>query len=213
MTSTNPTGDDQVVGEPTGRIHVRVPRGSASVGRLQITRGLDDVKIQADRRLDDLLDVRSMWRAPRVTADGGDLTLAYSRFRRAMPGTDWITLNTSVPWDISVQGGVRHVGADLSLVKLRSLRISRGASRLVLILGKPEGIVDLDLRSADRLTIRRPENTQVRVHIAKGASQVAIDDQTFQAIGGDTVLTTGPILANAYNLRVHGARRLRVNTI
>jgi hypothetical protein len=40
-----------------------------------------------------------------------------------------------------------------------------------------------------------------------------VDDQTYGAIGGNTVLTTGPVLRNFYNLTLHAARRLRVTSL
>lgn len=211
MTSTTPEGHDQRVGAPDAVPRTRIPLDAASVGHLRIKRGLDGARLIADPRLGDLLHGSWRW-APKVAADGGVVTLTYPRFRMARWGTDEITLNGTVPWDISVEGGVRRVAADLRGLKLRSLRVDGGASGLVLVLGKPDGEVQLDLRSADRVTIRRPENSQVRVRIARGATQVAIDDQTYGAIGGETVLSTGPIVRNAYLLNVTGARRLRVTT-
>jgi hypothetical protein len=190
----------------------RVPRGDVEAGHLRIERGLDGARIATDPRLGDLLHGAWKW-APKVGVEGGEVTLTYPRFRLARLGTDDITLNASVPWDISIQGGVRRVSADLRGLKLRSLEVDGGASRLVLLLGKPDGDVQLDLKSADGVTVRRPENTEVRVRVAKGASQVMVDDQTYGAIGGDTVITTGPVVRNAYYLNVIGARRLRVTTL
>ena len=63
------------------------------------------------------------------------------------------------------------------------------------------------------MTIRRPENTQVRIQVTRGAAQVVVDDQTYGAIGGETVLTTGPVVSNSYYVKVSAARRLRVTTI
>jgi hypothetical protein len=147
-----------------------------------------------------------------VAADNGDVTLTYSRFRAARWGTDEITLNPTVPWDISVEGGVHRVGADLRGLLLRSFSIQGSASRLALVLGKPDDDVQVDLKSADRVTIRRPQDTQVRVRVVKGAAEVVVDDQRYGAIGGETILTTGPVLRKAYHLTVTGARRLRVTT-
>lgn len=194
------------------RALTKVPRTDADAGKLRIERGLRGAKITTDPRLGDLLHGSWRWK-PKVAAQGGAVTLTYPRFGLARLGTDEITLNASVPWDISIQGGVREVSADLRGLKLRSLRIEGGAAQLVLLLGKPDGDVDIELMAADRVTIRRPENTQVRVHVAKGASQVAVDDQTYGAIGGETVLTTGPIVWKSYRVNVIGARRLRVTTL
>jgi len=190
----------------------RVPRADASEGRLRIERGIDRTTITTDPKLGDLLHGSWKWK-PKVTAEDGVVTLTYPRFRLARQGSDEITLNATVPWDISIHGSVHRLGADLRGLKLRSFSVEGGASRLVLVLGKPDQNVHLDLRSADKVTIRRPRDTQVRVRIAKGATQVSVDDQYYRAIGGETILTTGPIVWNDYHLNVTGARRLRVTTL
>jgi hypothetical protein len=213
MTSITPDGHDRGDGEASPGPRTRIPLGTVSVGRLRIRRGLDGTTITADPKLEDLL--HGWWRRePEVTAEDGVITLTYSRFRRlARWRTDDISLNASVPWDISIQGGVHRVGADLSHLKLRSLTVGGGARRFVLVLGRPDGEVRIDLRSADQVTIRRPATAEVRVKVARGASQVAVDDQTYSAIGGETVVTTGPVLYHFYNVTVDAARRLRVTTI
>jgi hypothetical protein len=190
----------------------KVPRGDVSVGHLVIKRGLERVRITTDPRLGDLLHGSWAW-APKVTVEDGVVTLANPRLRRARWGTDEITLNASVPWDISIHGRVHRVGVDLRGLLLRSFTIDGGASRVALVLGKPDRDVQVDLEAADRVTIRRPEDTQVRLRIAKGASQVAVDDQTYGALGGETVLTTGPVVRNSYHVHVVGARRLRVTRL
>lgn len=203
MTSTNPRGLPRT----------RVPRAEESVGHLRIKRGLDGARIMTDPGLGDLLHGSWRWE-PKVEAEDGVVTLRYPRFRLAQRlGTDEITLNASLPWDISVEGGVHRVVADLRGLKLRSLNIEKGASRLALILGAPDGDVEVNVSAANRLTLRRPADTEVRVHIAKGATEVVVDDQTYGAVGGETTLTTGPVVRNAYYLNLMGARRLRVATL
>ena len=200
-----PTGS----GEPP---LTRVPLDGLAEGRLHIERGLDGATIRCAAGLGDLL--HGSWRsAPEVAVEDGVVTLRYPRFRRARPGGDEITLNAAVPWDISINGRVEHVEADLRGIRLRSLTVKGGVSRSVLLLGRPDQDVRLDLAAVDRLTVRRPQETQVRVRITQGGSQVAVNDQTYSAIGGETILTTGPILRNAYHLEVPAARRLRVTTL
>jgi hypothetical protein len=198
--------------DPEGAPRTKIPLADVSVGHLRIKRGLHRARITTDAKLGDLLHGSWRWK-PKVVADSGVVTLTYPRFRAARWGTDEIVLNPTVPWDISIQGGVHRVGADLRGILLRSVSIEGSASRLALVLGKPDRDVQVDLKSADRVTIRRPQETQVRVRVAKGAAEVVVDDQTYGAIGGETILTTGPVLRNAYHLNVTGARRLRVTTL
>lgn len=198
--------------EPVVAPKTRVALDGATAGHLRIRRGLEAAKLTADPRLGDLLQGSWRW-PPKVDVDGGDVTLTYPRFRLARRvGTDEIAINAAIPWDITVEGSIRRLSADLRALKLRSLRIDGGATGVALVLGKPAGEVPIEVRSADRLTIRRPAYTEVRVTITKGASQVAVDDQTYGAIAGETVLSTGPIVRNAYLITVTAARRLRITT-
>jgi hypothetical protein len=191
----------------------KVPRGESAEARLRIERGLEDATIRTASGLGDLLH-GSWTAAPEVTVDGGAVTLRYPRSRRSRPGGDVITLNAAVPWDITIQGRVHGVEADLRGIRLRSLTVEGGGmSRSVILLGQPDQDVHLDLGAADRVTVRRPQEAQVRVRITGGASQVVIDDQTYRALGGETVLTTGPIVWNDYHLALTAANRLRVTTL
>lgn len=212
LTSAAAASPDPGEGRPATAPTTKVPLAGESAGHLRIKRGLDHARITADPKLPDLL--HGWWRRrPGVAADDGLVTLTYPRFRRARRGTNDITLNASVPWDITVDGGVCDVQADLRLLKLRSLTVEGAVSRVVLVLGKPRGEVPIELRSADRVTIRRPAESQLRIQITGGAAQVVVDDQTYGAIGGNTVLTTGPVLRNAYHVKIAGAHRLRVATL
>lgn len=205
-------GVDPGEGRPTAAPTTEVPLAGESAGHLRIKRGLDHARITTDPKLPDLLHGR--WRSePQVVADDGVVTLTYPRFRVARWGTNEIALNGSIPWDISIDGKVRDVQADLRLLKLRSLVVKGSVSRLVLVLGKPRDEVPIELSSGDRVTIRRPAESQVRIQITGGAAQVVVDDQTYGAIGGNTVLTTGPVLRNAYHVKIAGAHRLRVTTL
>jgi hypothetical protein len=197
---------------PDGHPVTKVPRADVAEGHLHIERGLDGVTIKTAAGLGDLL--HGAWKTPpEVAVEGGSVTLRYPRLRRTRSGGDVITLNAAVPWDISIDGGVHHVEADLRGIKLRSLTVKGRVSRSVLLLGRPDQDVRLDLGATDRLTVRRPPEVQVRVRITKGAAQVAIDDQTYRAIGGETVLATGTILRHDYHLEVPAARRLRITTL
>jgi hypothetical protein len=204
--------DEMTSSDPDGAPPKKIPLGDVSIGHLRIKGGMHRARITTDRIPGDLL--HGSWkRKPKVAAEDGVVTLTYPRFRANRWGTDEITLNPTVPWDISIQGGVHRVGFDLRGLLLRSFSVEGSASRLALILGKPDRDVEVDLKSGDRVTIRRPQETQVRVRVAKGAAEVVVDDQSYGAIGGETILTTGPVLRNSYYLNVIGARRLRVTTL
>jgi hypothetical protein len=214
--AAGPDGEDGDVDEAATAPTTRIPRTTAEVAQLRVERGLVDAKITCQPGLGDLL--HGQWRrAPAIAADDGAVTLTFPRrwFTRWKLGrrSDQIALGASVPWDISIQGGVCRVGADVSGLKLRSFSVAGSASHLTLVLGRPNGEVPINLRSADRLTILRPADVQLRIQVKGGGAQLQIDDQKYGALGGSTVLTTGPVLHNFFNVTVHGVHRFRVTTI
>lgn len=199
--------------DPEGRPLTKIPRADVEVAQLRIEGGLHGASIKTEPGLGDLL--HGSWKkGPKVAAEDGVVTLTYPRFRLdRRRRNDEITLDPTVPWDISMQGGVERVVADLRGLLLRSLTVKGGASRLWIVLGAPDRDVEINITSGDRVTLRRPADTQVRVRIDKGATEVVVDDQTYGAVAGETVLTTGPVVWNSYHLNLVGARRLRIATL
>jgi hypothetical protein len=112
MTSPRAEGDDEA-GEASSGVAgagpvTRIPLDEADAGHLRVTRGLQSARLTVRSDLGDLLHGR--WRRePAITAEGGDVTLTFPRALRLRRGTDEIVLSSTVPWDISVQGGVDQV--------------------------------------------------------------------------------------------------------
>lgn len=65
-------------------------------------------------------------------------------------------------------------------------------SHVTLQLPRPEGTLRFHVSGgASSLSLRRPAAVPARLHIGGGASRVALDDQTFGAMGGPISLETG----------------------
>lgn len=182
-------------GGQTGSRDFSAPLGSATSGRLIFVSGASNVAIHADRTTKELYRARFEGHVPSVGVRGGAVTVRYPRFplfdwlyyRRERPAE--VALNASVPWHIEVRGGASRLAADLTGLKLGSLDLSGGASRVELALPRATGTVSVRvLGGASNLTIRRPEGVAARVHVCGGVTNLAFDEEHFGAIGGEVDL-------------------------
>jgi len=125
--------------DPGGRNGTRnlsAPLGSATGGSLVFVSGASNVTIHADPAMPNLYRARFEDRVPTVAVRGGTVTVRYPGFppfdrfyyRRDPGGT--VALNTSIPWHIEVRDGASRLTADLSGLRLASLDLSGGASRV-----------------------------------------------------------------------------------
>jgi len=196
-----------------GGKHFTAPLGSSRNGRLRFTSGAHRVVVQADLHLRGLYRVRFESRMPMVGVRGGIVTIRYPRF----PNDDWlncrserpaeVTLNAQIPWKIEVRGGVSRLLADLRGLRLGSLRLEGGASRIELALPAPSDTVAvLILGGASNVAIRRPEGVAARLRVGGGATNLRFDDRRVRAAGGDLNLGSRDYdrAANRYDVTVTG---------
>ena len=172
------------------------PLGSAQAGRLEFARGASRVTIKADGGMSDLFRARFEGTVPMMLADAGRVTIEYPR----LSPSEWllpnrraadVELNASVPWELVFGGGVSRLRADLSGLALRSLVIMGGASDLDVLLPQPLGVVHLRVGGgAAKVVLRRPVGVAAAVAIAGGVSKLALDDDQFGAVGGETHLAS-----------------------
>jgi hypothetical protein len=178
--------------------HFAAPLGLSRSGRLRFTNGAHRIIIQADSRLRGLYRARFGDRKPIVEARRGIVTIQYPRF----PGGDWlndrserpaeVALNTGIPWDVEVRGGASRLLADLSRLRLGSLKVAGGARRLEVVLPAPSGIVTVVIiGGASNVAIRRPEGIAARLRVDGGATYLAFDDRHIGAAGGELDLQCG----------------------
>jgi hypothetical protein len=150
---------------------------------------------------------------PKVEARRGIVTIRYPRF----PGGDWLNdrlerpaeveLSASIPWDVEVSGGALRLLADLHGLRLGSLKVADGASRLEVVLPAPSGAVAVAiLGGASNVAIRRPEGVAARLRVDGGATNLTFDDRHIGAAGGELDLQSGDYdgAVDRYNIAVTG---------
>jgi DNA-binding MarR family transcriptional regulator len=163
------------------------PLTAPGSARLEFNRGAAKVTLRADSTLTDLYRARFEGPAPEVTVRGNAVTIQHSRRFRPF---DWraqssdVSLNTGVPWAISIRGGMFKLHADLRGLRVESLQVDGGASEVEVWLPPATGMVPVRLSGgASRVTVHRPLGTAARAYISGGASQLIFDDQRLNAVG------------------------------
>ena len=164
------------------------PLGALDRGRLVFAAGVSRVVIHADPDLEDLYRAHFEGPAPDVREEGGTVTIRYPR--RFNP-LEWrrrsgrVALNAGIPWDIEVRGGASDLAADLAELKLASLEIKGGASKMEVSLPKPEGTVPVRISGgASSISLSHPPRAAARLVVKGGVSKLGFDDQRLGAVGG-----------------------------
>ena len=164
--------------------------GSLNRGRLEFARGAARLTVQGEG-IPELFRARFDRPAPSVSLHEGAVMVRYPRFSLRGWLRPWVrrggqvTLNKDVSWDLSIQGGVAHLDADLRDLQLEALDVRQGASRLDLRLPRPAGVVPVRIGGgASHVRIRRPAGTPARLHISRGVADLTFDKQEFGAVGG-----------------------------
>jgi hypothetical protein len=175
-----------------GGNHFTAPLGSSRSGRLRFTNGAHRVAIRAGSYGGDLYRARFWRRTPEVRVRGGIVTIVYPR----LPAGDWldcrserpaeVEINAGIPWDVEVRGGASRLVADLRGLRLGSLSLEGGASRLEVELPAPPGAVAVViLGGASNVAIRRPAGVVARLRVDGGATNLKFDDRHIGAAGGE----------------------------
>jgi hypothetical protein len=129
---------------------------------------------------------------PDVKSKDGVVTIRYPRRLWMLGGGHGaaeVTLNTTLPWSIAIQGGASDITAELGRLNLAGLEVKGGMSMIRLELPEPSGVVPLRISGgASEITIRRPPGVPAQVHLKGWASQLVFDEQTFSNLGNDVRL-------------------------
>src|SRR5207253_3436305 len=118
-----------------------------------------------------------------------------------------VALNGSILWRLEFPKGVRDLTANLSGLKLRSLEVRGGASRMDLVLGHPVGIVPIRvLGGASDVAIHRPADAPTRFSVWGGVARLAMDAHTVGSMGGPVTLQSPDFdgAADRYDIEVRG---------
>lgn len=207
--------DEQRVGD-----HFIAPLGSAKRGLLRFTGGAHRVVVRADLLVRGLCRAHFGHRMPMVGVQGGVMTIRYPRavddwLDRRSESPAEVALNARIPWDIEVRGGASRLVADLYRLRLGSLDLNGGASRLEMALPIPVGTVAVVINGgANNVTIGRPTGVPARLRVEGGATNLQFDDRSLSAAGGDLDLTSQDYEAAAdrYDIAVTGgANNMRID--
>jgi hypothetical protein len=196
-----------------GSDHFAAQLGASRSGRLRFTNGAHRVVIRAGSHLRGLYRARFGERMPVVEVRGGVVSIRYTR----VASCDWtgnhperpaeVALNAGIPWDVEVRGGASRLLADLSGLRLGSLSVDGGASRLEVVLSDPSGAVSVViLGGASNVAIRRPEGVAARLRVEGGVTNLTFDDRHIGATGGELDLQSGDYdgAADRYDIAVTG---------
>ena len=212
--------DDAGEATSAGAPEASAPLGDILAGRLEFTKGAAKVNIRGDAALGELYRARFDGPAPDVSVHGG--TVVVQQRRRFRP-FDWrtqtadVSLNASVPWDLSLKGGMWKLTADLRQLRLQSLQVSGGASDVEIWLPAPAGVVGVVVSGgASSVKLHRPKGVPVRAAISGGASQLVFDEQRLGGVGGRNVLESQGFEASVdrYEMRFSGgASQVTIDTV
>jgi hypothetical protein len=183
----NPIASSGTQTQDWGREYFAAPLGSSTSGRLRFTCGAHRVVIRADVHLRGLYRARFGYRKPVVGVRGGVVTIRF-------PDCDWLNLrserpaevelNARIPWDVEIRGGASRLVADLRELRLGSLSLDGGASRLEVVLPSPSGAVAVViLGGASNVAIHRPNGVAARLRVGGGATNLQFDERHIGAAG------------------------------
>jgi hypothetical protein len=184
-------------------------------GRLEFLRGAARVTLRVEPSMPELFRARFTGPVPELQVQGGTVAVRYPLsfsdwLQLAMPWSQHgaeLTLNGSIPWQLDFHGGVSDITGDLSGLQLSALDVAGGASKLLLRLPRPSGIVPIQLHGgASEVTLHRPVGVAASVEIGGGASQLTFDQQRLGAVGGPSRLATTGLedRPSRYEIHVHG---------
>ena len=194
-----------------------VPYTGQTRMRLTITSGMADARVRIDPDANELIAIDcSEGTPPRLRVSASELRVSWphatigSWLRAALVGESRdiaIVLHPAVEWTLQIRGGLARFEADLASGKLAQLEISGGVSDARLDLPPPRAVVPIRISGgASDLALRRPADTGVALAVSGGISDLRIDDQSFDAIGGRSSLTTGPVNGDGprYSVEISG---------
>jgi hypothetical protein len=163
------------------------PAAVSVMNRLRLTPGATRVALGSREDMTALFEAKFTAQNPRTISDDTSVQIDYGHFspldwRRK---TSTLILNPANPWDISVDGGVSRVTADLSALTIRSFIIRGGATHLSLVLPRARGDVQiLIVGGARRLSIQRPAGIPVQLTIKGGTSKLRFNGEKYGSVGG-----------------------------
>ena len=174
----------------TGASEHTAPIAGLTRARLAFRSGASEVTLRASRDLPELYRAKFEGTVPQVRVREGTVSIQY----RGSP-FDWrkrraeVTLNSSVPWSIDLNGGASRFTAYLEPVDLAGLEVTGGADKLGLSLGRPRGIVPVRITGgANRVQVERPAGVPIRLRLNGGLGKAEMDGRKVGGATGETIL-------------------------
>ena len=166
--------------------------GDLSEAKLIVSSGISKLTLRTDESMTELYQARFEGTAPEVKAKDGVVNIRYPRRLWVLGGPQRgadVVLNTTIPWQIMLQGGAVGVVCELGKLNLAGLEVKGGMTTSRLDLPVPVGTVPIKISGgASDILVRRPAGVATKIHLMGWASQFVFDDQTFNAVGNDVRL-------------------------
>ena len=200
------------------------PLGDLKRGRLEIRDGISNLDLTGNSSSQDLFQAEFIGLIPNVRAQNERVIISYDLsvvdwLKHALHGHQHggkVTLNTSIPWQIDIRGGVSHFDADMRELQLSSLAIKGGVADTDVLLPRPSGTVQIYIASGvSNLQILRPKGVSAQLEVVGGASNLIFDDHFYSSIGGGIHITAPNYQAetNRYDIVVsRGVSNLTIRT-
>jgi len=121
-----------------------------------------------------------------------------------------VELAPSIPWSLTVSGGLSEVVADLSGLRLRSFDLRGGADQVTLVLPVPEGTGRIRMSgSLATLVVRYPAGSGLRLALSGGAQEVRFGEQRLRQVHGQLRLATpsAELAPDRYEMEISGGVR------
>jgi hypothetical protein len=200
------------------------PLDGLKKGQLEIANGISNFELTGDPSVQNLFHAQFSGVIPAVRTSRERVLIRYHRstvgwfLHELMGGRQdgRVGLNTSIPWQIELRGGVSNLDADLRDLQLSSLVITGGVSDADILLPPPMGTIQIHIASGvSNLRIFHPQAVPARLRVGGGISRLVFDDQLYPSVGGGIQLETPEYKAesNRYEIVVSsGVSNLVVRT-
>jgi hypothetical protein len=189
------------------------PLGGVSRGKLVVISGISRLSLRGDAAMSQLMRANFERPLPNIKVRDGAVRVHYSNYSLLNWLIYWrqplaeLRINSSIPWNIEVRGGVSNFDADLSQVQLTDLFLQGGVSHSWTILSSPSGTVPIRvIGGVSDMTILRPASVPVRIQVQDGVSSLTFDDQHFGPLQNLPRLESPGYTeaANRYDIQISG---------
>ena len=152
-----------------------------------LVEGVDAVVLRTADLGGDLYRVVTPSATPRVTDSGGRIQLALEN--GASTAVE-VTLSSTVRWDLRVGGGANLSTIDLSGARLAAVDLAGNASRINLLLPRPDGTLTVRMSGGvNQFFVHTVGEVPVRVRLGSGAGQVVLDGTSHLGVAAGALFT------------------------